>query len=78
MNNEQTALDITPQTRLAQLLQTYPQLEKVLLDLSPAFAKGPPLAAKLFFKNTSHYRVIRAWKYHQAISTRIYLSIMMT
>lgn len=39
MSNESIALEITPQTRLAQLLQAYPQLEKVLLDLSPAFAK---------------------------------------
>ncbi len=37
--NDQSTLEITPQTRLASLLQAYPQLEKVLLELSPAFAK---------------------------------------
>lgn len=32
-------VDITPQTRVAELLDAYPQLEPVLLSLSPAFKK---------------------------------------
>ena len=30
---------ITPRTKIGELLDNYPQLESVLLDLSPAFAK---------------------------------------
>ncbi len=33
------ALLITPKTRVGELLDTYPQLEPVLLKLTPAFAK---------------------------------------
>jgi hypothetical protein len=32
-------LIITPKTKVGQLLETYPQLEAVLLEVSPAFAK---------------------------------------
>ena len=32
-------LIISPQTKVGELLDTYPQLEKVLFELSPAFAK---------------------------------------
>lgn len=31
--------DITPDTRVSQLLESFPQLEAVLLEMSPAFAK---------------------------------------
>jgi hypothetical protein len=31
--------DITPETKVAKLLESYPELESVLLDMSPAFAK---------------------------------------
>ena len=36
---ENDALLITPKTRVGELLDTYPQLEPVLLKLAPAFAK---------------------------------------
>jgi hypothetical protein len=38
-------LDITPKTKVGELLDNYPQLEEVLLQLSPAFAslKNPIL-----------------------------------
>jgi len=32
-------LTITPETKLGELLERYPQLEQTLLDHSPAFAK---------------------------------------
>jgi hypothetical protein len=32
-------LVISPKTKVGELLDTYPQLESVLLDLSPAFAR---------------------------------------
>ena len=32
-------LQITPETKLGELLERYPQLEQTLLDHSPAFAK---------------------------------------
>lgn len=32
-------LEITPQTKIGEMLDTYPQLEDVLLSLSPSFAK---------------------------------------
>jgi hypothetical protein len=32
-------LNITPRTKVGELLDAYPQLEKVLLDISPVFAK---------------------------------------
>jgi len=32
-------LIITPQIKVAELLETYPQLEEVLIDLSPTFKK---------------------------------------
>jgi hypothetical protein len=34
-----SAMDINPQTRVGALLDAHPELEAVLLDLSPAFAK---------------------------------------
>ena len=33
------ALLITPKTRVGELLDTYPELEPVLMDLAPAFKK---------------------------------------
>ncbi len=36
---ENDSLLITPKTRVGELLDTYPQLEPVLLKLAPAFAK---------------------------------------
>jgi hypothetical protein len=32
-------LSITPKTKVGEILENYPQLEKVLLELSPAFSK---------------------------------------
>lgn len=37
--NNSHGLDITPETRVGALLKNYPDLENVLIDLSPAFAK---------------------------------------
>ncbi len=37
--SEDHKLLITPKTRLGELLETYPDLEPVLLELSPAFQK---------------------------------------
>jgi uncharacterized protein (DUF2249 family) len=34
-----TKLQITPQTRIGEFLDTYPELEKLLFSLSPAFKK---------------------------------------
>lgn len=31
--------DITPQTRIGEMLEAYPQVEEILLKLSPSFAK---------------------------------------
>lgn len=39
MNETQDKLTITPETRIGKLLDCYPQLEEVLLQMSPAFAK---------------------------------------
>lgn len=36
---KQKALLITPKTRVGELLDTYPELEPVLMDLAPAFKK---------------------------------------
>jgi len=36
---KQPALLITPKTRVGELLDTYPELESVLMDLAPAFKK---------------------------------------
>ena len=36
---KQQALLITPKTRVGELLDTYPELEPVLMDLAPAFKK---------------------------------------
>ena len=36
---KQHALLITPKTRVGELLDTYPELEPVLMDLAPAFKK---------------------------------------
>jgi len=38
MGNKQVLL-ITPKTRVGELLDTYPELESVLMDLAPAFKK---------------------------------------
>ena len=35
----ETKLIITPQTKIAELLDAYPDLENVLIDLAPAFKK---------------------------------------
>ena len=32
-------LDITPKTKIAGLLKAYPQLEEILVKMSPAFEK---------------------------------------
>ena len=37
--SENDSLIITPKTRVGELLDTYPQLEPVLIKLAPAFAK---------------------------------------
>ncbi len=37
--NKQQALLITPKTRVGELLDAYPELEPVLMDLAPAFKK---------------------------------------
>ncbi len=34
-----TSVPITPETKVAQLLDAYPELERVLIDAAPAFAK---------------------------------------
>jgi len=39
MKDMRAAMDITPDTKIGLLLDNYPQLEAVLIDLSPAFAK---------------------------------------
>lgn len=39
MENNIHVLDITPETRVNALLKNYPDLETVLIDLSPAFAR---------------------------------------
>jgi hypothetical protein len=39
MTSEKEPVNITPETRVAQLLDAYPDLEDTLLDLSPTFAK---------------------------------------
>ncbi|MBM3435102.1 MAG: DUF1858 domain-containing protein [Bacteroidetes bacterium] len=35
----ETKLVITPQTKIAELLEAYPELESVLIDMAPAFKK---------------------------------------
>lgn len=63
MTNEQTMLDITPDTRLAHLLEKYPQCEQVLLDLSPVFAKlKNPLLRKTIAKVATLRQVAQAGK----------------
>jgi hypothetical protein len=39
MTNDDTSLSITPEVKVGELLEEYPHLEKVLLELSPAFQK---------------------------------------
>jgi hypothetical protein len=39
MTTKKPALDITPETRVGALIDTYPELDKELFDLSPAFKK---------------------------------------
>ncbi len=39
MKDTKMAIDITPDTKIGPLLDNYPQLEAILTDMSPAFAK---------------------------------------
>ena len=39
MTNKSEKLEITPETRIAPLLEIYPQLEEVLIEIAPPFAK---------------------------------------
>lgn len=39
MSPDKPKLYITPETKLKDILDTYPELERVLLEISPAFAK---------------------------------------
>lgn len=51
---------ITPETRLGTLLKTYPKLEPVLIDMSPAFAKlRNPVLRKTIAKVTTLRQVAR-------------------
>lgn len=50
----QTKLIITPQTKIAELLDIYPELENVLIDLAPAFKKlQNPILRKTVARVTS-------------------------
>ncbi len=47
-------INITPETKVAELLDNYPKLEKVLIELAPAFSKlKNPLLRKTIAKITS-------------------------
>ena len=48
-------LIISPQTKVGELLDAYPELEKVLFELSPAFSK---LKNPILRKNGSPYRFV--------------------
>ncbi len=39
MNNENKKIDITPDTKVGQVLDAYPHLESVLIEMTPAFSK---------------------------------------
>ncbi len=50
----ETKLIITPQTKIGELLDTYPELESVLIDLAPAFKKlQNPILRKTVARVTS-------------------------
>jgi hypothetical protein len=50
----ETKLIITPQTKIAELLDVFPELENVLIDLAPAFKKlQNPILRKTVAKVTS-------------------------
>jgi hypothetical protein len=50
----ETKLIITPQTKIAELLDVYPELETVLIDLAPAFKKlQNPILRKTVARVTS-------------------------
>jgi hypothetical protein len=50
----ETKLIITPQTKIAELLNVYPELEGVLIDLAPAFKKlQNPILRKTVARVTS-------------------------
>lgn len=50
----ETKLIITPKTKVAELLEAYPELEDVLIDLAPAFKKlKNPLLRKTIARVTS-------------------------
>lgn len=50
----ETKLIITPQTKIADLLDVYPELENVLIDLAPAFKKlQNPILRKTVARVTS-------------------------
>jgi hypothetical protein len=50
----ETKLIITPQTKIAELLDVYPELESVLIDLAPAFKKlQNPILRKTVARVTS-------------------------
>jgi hypothetical protein len=50
----ETKLIITPQTKIAELLDVYPELENVLIDLAPAFKKlQNPILRKTVARITS-------------------------
>lgn len=50
----ETKINITPETRVAELLENYPELEDLLVSLSPAFSKlKNPLLRRTVAKITS-------------------------
>jgi len=53
-NDKKTKIEITPETRVAALLDNYPQLEELLIKLAPPFAKlRNPILRKTVAKVTS-------------------------
>lgn len=53
-DQERPSVPITPQTRVGELLDAYPELEKVLIEMSPSFAKlRNPVLRKTVAKVTS-------------------------
>ncbi len=52
--NTPDKIDITPKTRVAELLQSYPELEDTLIEIAPAFSKlKNPILRKTIAKVTS-------------------------
>ena len=54
MSDNKTNIDITPETKVGALLDSYPQLEELLIKLAPPFAKlRNPILRKTVAKVTS-------------------------